>query len=81
MAIEFNSDSIADAVASRLRDNGILLPRLLTLDQAATYLGMTKDALKAKVHIGRIPTVELDKKLRFDRQDLDRIIEQNKRTA
>ncbi len=81
MAIEFNSDSIADAVAVRLRDNGILIPRLLTLDQAATYLGMTKDALKAKVHIGRIPTVELDKKLRFDRQDLDRIIEQNKRTA
>lgn len=81
MAIEFNSDSIADAVAVRLRDNGILIPRLLTLDQAATYLGMTKDALKAKVHIGRIPTVELDKKLRFDRQDLDRIIEQNKRTG
>ena len=81
MAIEFNSDSIADAVAVRLRDNGVLIPRLLTLDQAATYLGMTKDALKAKVHIGRVPTVELDKKLRFDRQDLDRIIEQNKRTA
>jgi excisionase family DNA binding protein len=81
MAIEFNSDSIADAVAIRLRDNGILVPRLLTVEQAATYLGMSKDALKAKVHIGRIPTVELDKKLRFDRLDLDRIIEQNKRTV
>jgi excisionase family DNA binding protein len=79
MAIEFNTDTIADAVAHRLRDNGILAPRLLTLDQAATYLGLTKDALKAKVHMGRIPTVDLDKKLRFDRRDLDRIIEQNKR--
>ena len=81
MPIEINTDSIADAVADRLRDNGIIAPRLLTLEQAATYLGLTKDALKAKVRMGRIPTVELDKKLRFDREDLNRIIEQNKRSA
>ena len=81
MAIEINTDTIADAVANRLKDTGIVAPRLLTLDQAATYLGLTKDALKAKVHLGRIPTVDLDKKLRFDRKDLDRIIDQNKRSA
>jgi excisionase family DNA binding protein len=81
VAIEINTDTIADAVANRLRDAGIVAPRLLTLDQAATYLGLTKDALKAKVHLGRIPTVDLDKKLQFDRQDLDRIIDQNKRSA
>jgi len=61
VAIEINTDTIADAVAHRLRDNGIVTPRLLTLEQAATYLGLTKDALKAKVHMGRIPTVDLDK--------------------
>ena len=82
MPIEINTDNIADALGDRLRDNGtIIATRLLTLEQAATYLGLTKDALKAKVHMGRIPTVDLDKKLRFDRQDLDRIIEQNKRSA
>jgi excisionase family DNA binding protein len=82
MPIEINTDSIAEAVADRLRDNGtIIAPRLLTLEQAATYLGLTKDALKAKVRMGRIPTVELDKKLRFDREDLDRIIERYKRSA
>ncbi|MBL8209222.1 MAG: helix-turn-helix domain-containing protein [Bryobacterales bacterium] len=79
MAIEISTETIADAVAERLRDNGILVPRLLTLGQAATYLGLTKDALKAKVHMGRIPTVDLDKKLRFDRHDLDRIIDLNKK--
>ena len=47
--------------------------------KVALYLGLTKDALKAKVHLGRVPTVDLDKKLRFDRLDLDRLIEQNKR--
>ena len=81
MAFEINSETIADALAARLMDRTILVPRLLTLEQAATYLGFTKEALKSKVHLGRIPTVDLDKKLRFDREDLDRIIEQNKRVA
>ncbi len=79
MPFEINTDTIADAVALRLADRAVLTPRLLTLDQAAVYLGLTKDALKAKVHLGRVPTVELDKKLRFDRQDLDRLIEQSKK--
>jgi excisionase family DNA binding protein len=79
MPFEINTDTIADAVALRLADRAVFAPRLLTLDQAAVYLGLKKDALKAKVHLGRVPTVELDKKLRFDRQDLDRLIEQSKR--
>lgn len=74
MGIDINTDTIAEAVVNRLRNSVILTPRLLTLSQAATYLGLTTDALKAKVLMGRIPTVELDKKLRFDRLDLDRII-------
>jgi excisionase family DNA binding protein len=81
VAIEINTDTIAEAVVNRLRDSVALTPRLLTLSQAATYLGLTPDALKAKVHMGRIPTVDLDKKLRFDRLDLDRIINESKTTA
>jgi excisionase family DNA binding protein len=81
MAFEINTDTIAEAVVSRLKDSVVLTPRLLTLSQAATYLGLTADALKAKVHMGRIPTVDLDKKLRFDRVDLDRIIDNSKRIA
>ncbi len=56
MAIEINSDTIAEAVVARLTDCGVMIPRLLTLDQAATYLGLTKEALKAKVHSGKVPT-------------------------
>jgi len=56
MPIEINTDNIADAVVDRLRENGaIIAPRLLTLEQAARYLGLTKDALKAKVHNGPHP--------------------------
>lgn len=81
MALEINTDNIADAVVSRLKNSAVLAPRLLTLSQAAIYLGLTPDALKAKVHMGRIPTVDLDKKLRFDKLDLDRIIEESKKVA
>jgi len=81
MATEINTDTIAEAVVNRLRDSMIAMPRLLTLRQAATYLGLTTDALKAKVHLGRIPTVGLDKKLRFDRVDLDRVINESKKSA
>ncbi len=81
MPLEINTDTIAEAVVNRLRDSAVLIPRLLTLSQAATYLGLTADALKAKVHTGRIPTVDIDKKLRFDKLDLDRIIEESKKVA
>jgi excisionase family DNA binding protein len=81
MSLEINTDAIAEAIITRLQDSAVLAPRLLTLSQAAMYLGMTPDALKAKVHMGRIPTVEIDKKLRFDKVDLDRIIEQNKKDS
>ena len=81
MALEINTDTIADAVVNRLRNSAVFIPRLLTLNQAATYLGLTPDALKAKAHMGRIPTVDLDKKLRFDKFDLDRIIEENRKVA
>ncbi len=81
MAIEINTETIAEAVVNRLRESVILTPRLLTLNQAAAYLGLTADALKAKVHLGRIPTVDIDAKFRFDRFDLDRLIEENKKSA
>ena len=49
MALEINSDTIAEAVVSRLKDSAVLAPRLLTLNQAAMYLGLTPDALKANI--------------------------------
>jgi len=81
MPLEINSETIAEAVVIRLKDSTVIVPRLLTLNQAAAYLGLSPDALKAKVHMGRVPTVGIDKKLRFDKLDLDRMIDQSKRTA
>ncbi len=79
MTLDLNSDNIAEAVMTRIKGSSVLVPRLLTLAQAAVYLGLTQAALKAKARMGRIPTVEIDRKLRFDRHDLDRIIDESKK--
>jgi hypothetical protein len=60
MAVEINTDTIGDAVVSRPKNSAVLLPRVLILNQVAAYLGLTPDALEGEIHIGRIPTVEID---------------------
>jgi hypothetical protein len=77
-------DTIEDRIARRVvemldqRDPNIR-QRLMTLKQAATYLGMTQNALRAKAAIGRIPTVAIDRNTRFDVRELDKLIERTKR--
>lgn len=70
-------DQLADALAQRLRDRAPER-RLFNLEAAAEYLGMTPEALRAKVAQGKVPCVRLDRLLRFDRHDLDRVIESSK---
>lgn len=77
----FNLDALAKAIAERLTNHAVLVPRLLDLEQAATYLGMTKDALKHKALSGKIPSVKIDAKWRFDREDLDHWIAVHKQVA
>jgi excisionase family DNA binding protein len=78
----FNIEALADALSRRMLQNGnVERPRLLNLDQAAIYLGMTPEAVKSKAIQGQVPAVKVDKKWRFDRIDLDRWIEDHKRIA
>lgn len=74
-------EALAKAVAQEVAKVGVVAPRLMNLDQAATYLGMTKAALKYKAIDGQIPCVRADKKYRFDKQDLDSWIADNKQAA
>lgn len=66
--------AIADAVALKLERMTAARQRLLDVDEAAAYLGMTAVALRHKA--GKdIPVVKIDNKLRFDRRDLDKYID------
>ena len=50
-------------------------PRLLSPDQAATYLGLgSRWAVRRLMVNGELQVVRLAGKLRFDREDLDRLI-------
>ena len=55
-----------------------LCPRLLTVDQAAIYLGRTKEAVQHMVSVGKVPTVRTDRRVFLDRNDLDHWIETSK---
>lgn len=71
-------EAIADAVASKLERMINASQRLMDLDEAARYLGMSPHALRHKAGID-IPCVRIDSKLRFDRRELDRCIDRAKR--
>ena len=57
----------------------IVQPRLLSPDEAATYLGLgSRWAIYRLVGHGELPAIHLAGKLRLDRDDLDRLIETRK---
>ena len=49
--------------------------RLLTLPETAAYLGLTPWSVRSLQWQGRLPRVNLGRKLLFDRADVDRLIE------
>lgn len=78
-------DALAERVAAKLGNRlaecdveGAVQPRLLSVTQAAAYLGRTKEAVQHMVADGALPTVRHDRRVFFDRRDLDRWIEQAK---
>jgi len=84
------SQMLTDAVIRGLTEMGFTpeaiaaktpLTRVLSLEQAAEYMGMTRDSLKHNYSLGRIKAVRVDKRLRFDRADLDAWIESHKESA
>ena len=59
-------------VAER-QDGGTVRPRLLTVEQAAIYVGRTKEAVQHMVSSGKLPTVRSDRRVFIDVQDLSQI--------
>jgi Helix-turn-helix domain len=71
-------EAIAEAVALKLERMVGASQRLMDIEEAARYLGLSTHALRHKASID-IPCVRIDAKLRFDRRDLDRWIDRAKR--
>jgi Helix-turn-helix domain len=58
-----------------LRPKG--LPRLMTVRQAAFYLGRTRSSLEHLIHRRIVPVVRIDRRVFIDRLRLDKLIEEN----
>ena len=83
----FNFDALIDALAERVAvkvaertQSGLapVKPRLLTVDQAAVYIGRTKEAVQHMISSSKLPAVRSDRRVFVDVLDLDRWIEDNK---
>lgn len=75
-----DTKQIADAILAQLKPllDQRIAPRLMTVRQAAQYLGRTEKGTYHLVASGALPSVRSDARLMLDRQDLDKWIEANK---
>jgi excisionase family DNA binding protein len=65
-------------MAARVRPSLGKEVRLLTVRQAAEYLGTTPSTLYSKIWRREIPFIKWGRSVRFDMADLDELIEQSK---
>jgi excisionase family DNA binding protein len=74
------ADNIAERISGQLgeRGGGAIAPRLLSVEQAAIYIGRTKDSVQHMAATGKLPVVRSDRRVFLDREDLDRWIDDNK---
>ena len=54
--------------------------RLLSVEEAAHYLGRTPGAIRELIYKGRLPVVKIDRRVQVDIQDLDLLVEKSKIT-
>lgn len=73
-------DALADAIAARVADrlNQPDQPRLLTVSEAAAYIGRTPNALRCMIARGKVPAVRDGRAVHLDRADLDNWVELRK---
>jgi excisionase family DNA binding protein len=79
--LEQFADLVAAKLAAQLQNNhnSPFNPRLLTLEQAGTYIGRSREAVQSLVATGKLPTVRSDRRVFLDVKDLDRWIEEHKK--
>ncbi len=53
--------------------------RLISVEDAARYLGVQKSTIYSWASRRKIPSVKMGRRLLFDQEDLDRMIEAGKR--
>lgn len=76
VGLDILADAIASRVAARLSQSEG--PRLLSVKEAAIYIGRTPKALCHMIGKGAVPVVREGSRVHLDRADLDQWIEMRK---
>ncbi len=82
MALDGLARAIAEEVAAMLRDERAVSPSvepaLLTVKQAAIYLGRSEQSIQHLIFQKELPVVRVGRRVHLDRRDLDGFIEKYK---
>ena len=70
-------DERSMALESGLRSNRGVGKRLLTVKEAAQYLGLSEDTMYRKARLRQLPSVKVGRSLRFDLKALEVYVEQH----
>ena len=65
------------ANGSRTMSNSEIGRRLLKVEEAARFLGLTVDTVYKKARLREVPSVKVGRALRFDIKALERFVEQH----
>ena len=78
--LDLLAERVAEKVAQRTAtERTNTMPRLMSVTQAAEYLGRSKAAVQHMLAAGTLPSVRADRRVFLDRADLDKFIEESKR--
>lgn len=78
LLIEAIATRVAAILSPQLTQAHAVKPRLLTIEQAAVYLGRTEGAVRQLLNRDTFSAVRADGRVMLDIQDLDRWIAANK---
>lgn len=70
-------DTDSARMPSRMVSNNGIGKRLLTVAEAAGYLGLQVGTVYKKARLRELPSVKVGRALRFDLRKLERFVEQN----
>jgi excisionase family DNA binding protein len=76
--VELLLSAVADAIADRLDQRQDTRRRLLKMEQACEYLGASEDTIQRLVAAKKLRPVRVDRHVRFDIRELDKLIEEAK---
>lgn len=76
--LELIAVRLADRVAGKLGQKSGIMPRLLSVEQAAEYLNRSPAAVRHLIATGKLKCVRMDGRVFLDVQDLDQAIDDAK---